>query len=178
MAVASPLPTEAEKDGMKAVLTCRPCNYRVYAFFIGLLIFPYCFFIKWIQYDRLSASHRQIFLEHLFWPMLCFDLVLVLVLTGRIIWRYPLLIQLYPDGSLVIVRYFNKITFEGIESAQANPKICWMKKFRRIKADFGTSIRNRVIIKLASGTEVIVAPDNVDAFLIAIHEVVGLQNTV
>lgn len=174
MALSTPLLDEEKKSGV--VFSCGTYHYGRLILFALVLLEVLPWVRIWWTHTPMSPMQRQYF-HHILPVWLVREFFIWSVTGVFIMQRFPHTIQVHADGSLVLVRRFNAISFPHMESAQHNPKCCWMGQFRRAKTDYATCIKTRVIVKLATGTKVIVTPDDAAGFLAAVEQVSTLTTT-
>lgn len=163
--LAQPLIREDGQPNNNAVLfTSRSRNFPCGVGYV-LVVFWCSFSVVYttVQLRRLTFDSKVIL----------FDLAVLIYLKAVLLWGYPSRIEIHRDGnsiSLILIRLFpnSNLTFQGIESAQHKPYWSWIKKrgcSRRMKNDYATSSRNRIIVKVSSGTEIVITPVDVPGFL-------------
>jgi len=174
MTLGAPLlPGGGSAETATVVFSSRPANdlYRGYG--SVFIVPPLMVLYRFLWWRNLTPLQQQLYQEY----CLVYDLAYILLCVLLVLFRLPRRIQIHSNGSLRIDFVGRSASFGPIESVQRKPQLWWWDpagSLRRIRTDYATSIRNRVVVKMAKGgTEVVVAPDDVDGFVEAVEWIVA-----
>ena len=125
--------------------------------------------LRIVLLSRLTLHQRQYYYDHILWESICFDSIVYLLGLAIPLLRFPSeQIQIHSDASLVVVPRLTTSKIAGGKPVKCDSQDCCKGCSRRLGREFATSL---------SGTEVLVAPDKLPAFLDAAQEVASIQRS-